>query len=549
MHLEEFNIWELLAGLGIFLFGMYLMEESIKKLSGRKLKYFIGKFTSSNIKGVLSGVGATAILQSSSAVSLMILAFVGAGIMTLENAFAVIIGSNIGTTATSWIVASIGFKVNIDALALPFIGIGGLMLIFLGSRERTANISKMMVGFGFLFLGLNYMKTSMEGLAAGLDISALQGSPAILFFLVGFVITSVIQSSSATMAIILTSVHSQILETGPAAAMVIGANVGTTLTVIIGSVGGDAEKKRVAASHFLFNFVTGIIALALLNPLIYLVFYKTGLESDPVIGVALFHTLFKFLGFLIFFPGIPVVIRLIRKAIPEKQDLNQVNLPGSLFEVPQAAVAAIREETAVLIQKVLEFNSQLMHLKNNIDDKATPAKYNLLAEYDRLKTRQSDLFMFGTRLQRENLNSQESEKLHNYLLAIKYATSSAKSLKDVNKDIEELREADPKIKSDIYQHLKKSVSDMYRRILALMEQTGEKKLIEALIAEKQHISALDHEITNRTADALKNDELQRDELTYILSVSRNVNQSNRQLFAAVRHLKLTQLEASIDEQL
>src|SRR5690606_28172695 len=161
-------------------------------------------------------------------------------------------GSNIGTTVTSWIVASIGFKVNIDALALPFIGIGGLMLIFLGSRERTANISKMMVGFGFLFLGLNYMKTSMEGLAAGLDISALQGSPAILFFLVGFVITSAIQSSSATMAIILTSVHSQILEAGPAAAMVIGANVGTTLTVIIGSVGGDAEKKRVAASHFLF---------------------------------------------------------------------------------------------------------------------------------------------------------------------------------------------------------------------------------------------------------------------------------------------------------
>ncbi len=537
MYLEEFNIWELLAGLGIFLFGMYLMEESIKKLSGRKLKYFIGKFTSSNIKGVLSGVGATAILQSSSAVSLMILAFVGAGIMTLENAFAVIIGSNIGTTVTSWIVASIGFKVNIDALALPFIGIGGLMLIFLGSRERTANISKMMVGFGFLFLGLNYMKTSMEGLAAGLDISALQGSPAILFFLVGFVITSVIQSSSATMAIILTSVHSQILETGPAAAMVIGANVGTTLTVIIGSVGGDAEKKRVAASHFLFNFVTGIIALALLNPLIYLVFYKTGLESDPVIGVALFHTLFKFLGFLIFFPGIPVVIRLIRKAIPEKQDLKQVNLPGSLLEVPQAAVAAIREETAILIQKVLEFNSQLMHVKNNVDDKAAPAKYNLPAEYDRLKTRQSDLFMFGTRLQRENLNSQESEKLHNYLLAIKYATSSAKSLKDVNKDIEELREADPKIKSDIYQHLKKSVSDMYRRILALMEQTGEKKLIEALIAEKQHISALDHEITNRTAGALKNDELQRDELTYILSVSRNVNQSNRQLFAAVRHLR------------
>ncbi|MGF1637465.1 MAG: Na/Pi cotransporter family protein [Cyclobacteriaceae bacterium] len=544
----EFNIWELVAGLGIFLFGMHLMEESIRKLSGRKLKYLIGKFTSTNFKGVLTGIGATALLQSSSAVTLMILAFVGAGIMTLENAFAVIIGSNIGTTVTSWIVASIGFKVNIDALALPFIGIGGLMLIFLGAKEKTASISKMFVGFGFLFLGLNYMKTAMEILAAGLDLTAFQGSHAALFFLVGFIITAAIQSSSATMAIILTSVHAHIIEVDAAVAMVIGANVGTTITVIIGSIGGEMEKKRVALSHFMFNFVTGVVAFAALKPLTMLVFDVFGFASDPVIGIALFHTLFKVIGFVIFFPTIFLVIRFIKKAIPEKPALNLVELPDSLVEVPQAALEALKDETTIFIKKVIEFNSQVLEI-NNAAKKTPSANYNFNQAYELLKKRQGELFIFGVKLQAEKLSALESEILHNYLHAMKYAMASAKSLKDVHKDFIEIRESGEAVKKDINDYIVKAAADIYIYFTTLLDVNEPDRLVADLVNEKMKMIAIDTEITSKTADALKSIGMNRDELTYLLSVNRNFNQSNRQLIAAMRDLKLAKNESAIYERL
>jgi phosphate:Na+ symporter len=170
---ESLDIWKLLAGLGIFLFGMFLMEESIKNLAGRSFKGFIRNSTKGILRSVASGTLVTGILQSSSAVSLMVLAFVGAGIMAMENAIGVILGSNLGTTVTAWIVAFFGFKVNIEDYSLPLIGLGGLGLIFLGKSVRYSNISKLLVGFGFLFMGLDYMKTSVEAMTQSFDVSSL----------------------------------------------------------------------------------------------------------------------------------------------------------------------------------------------------------------------------------------------------------------------------------------------------------------------------------------------------------------------------------------
>ena len=160
--LELFDEWKFLAGLGIFLFGMFMMEESVKQLAGRSFKTLIRRFTGTRTKGLATGVVTTAVLQSSSAVSLMVLAFVGAGLMPLANAIAVIMGAMIGTTCTAWIVALIGFQFKIDVFALPLIGIGGLGLIFFSGSARFVNISKLLAAFGFLFHGLDFMKTSVE---------------------------------------------------------------------------------------------------------------------------------------------------------------------------------------------------------------------------------------------------------------------------------------------------------------------------------------------------------------------------------------------------
>ena len=211
--------------------GMFLLEESIKKLSGRAFKRLIRLYTTGKVKSIFSGLFVTAILQSSSAVSLMVLAFVGAGIMAMENAIGVILGSNIGTTVTAWIVASIGFKVNIESFALPLIGMGGLGLIFLGKSEKYSNFSKLLVGFGFLFMGLDYMKTSVEVFATNFDLTTLPNYGIVVYVLIGLLLTAIMQSSSATLAIILTTLNAGIIEFDSATAMVIGANVGTTVTV------------------------------------------------------------------------------------------------------------------------------------------------------------------------------------------------------------------------------------------------------------------------------------------------------------------------------
>ncbi|MGF1670021.1 MAG: Na/Pi cotransporter family protein, partial [Balneolaceae bacterium] len=259
--LSEFELWTFLAGLGIFLFGMHMMEESIRLLSGGAFKSLIRRFTGTRPRAIFSGMTSTAILQSSSAVSLMVLAFVGAGIMSLTQAIAVMMGAKIGTTATAWIVAVFGFKMDIDAFSLPLIGIGGLGMIALARSPKYVNISKFLVAFGFLFMGLDYMKNSVDQISNMIDPAMFEGYGIVVFALVGMVLTAIMQSSSATIAIVLTMLFSGIISFASGAAMVIGANVGTTVTVLLGSIGALVSKKQAAVSLLVFTTTTAVLAL------------------------------------------------------------------------------------------------------------------------------------------------------------------------------------------------------------------------------------------------------------------------------------------------
>lgn len=237
--METFNLWKLLAGLGIFLFGISLMENSIRELAGKAFKTLIRRYTETQFSSILSGAFSTSILQSSSAVNLMVLAFVGAGIMSLHTAIGVILGANIGTTITAWIVAFFGFKISIESFALPLIAVGGLGFVVFSNSAKYLSISKLLIGFGLLFHGLDYMKTSVDQIAHIFDITMLAGHGLVIFLFAGIAFTAVMQSSSATIALILSGIYSGLLEFDAGAAMVIGANVGTTVTVMLGALGGD----------------------------------------------------------------------------------------------------------------------------------------------------------------------------------------------------------------------------------------------------------------------------------------------------------------------
>ena len=215
------DILKLCAGIGLFLLSMYLIEEALKNLSGRNFKLFLQRITKNRAGAVAGGAIVTGVLQSSSMVSLMVLAFVGAGVFTMKNAMAIILGANLGTTLDSWLVAGLGFKVNIEIAAYPAVFVGGLLLIIFNKRKSIQNISYFMIGFGLLFIALSFMKTAMEGQVTHFNLASYSSMPPLVFLGIGFMITLLVQSSSVTMALTLSALHVGAISFLPAAALVL----------------------------------------------------------------------------------------------------------------------------------------------------------------------------------------------------------------------------------------------------------------------------------------------------------------------------------------
>lgn len=307
MQQSFITIGMLLGGLGLFLLAVKFITDGLKLASGHTLLSRLSKWTRSPVYGILTGLTITAIVQSSSAVTVATIGFVNAGLITLYQALGIVFGTNIGTTMTAWLVAIIGYKFNVDVFALPMIGLG-VFLQLTNSNTRRASFGMALAGFGLFFLGIDVLKDAFEGIATILELQrfTIDGVAAVLLYLgIGFLLTVVTQSSSAAIAITLTAATGGILGLYAAAAMIIGANVGTTSTAGIAVIGATPNAKRVAAAHVIFNVATGIVALITL-PVLFLIVKSTsrllGLEDIPAITLALFHTVFNILGVLLILP-------------------------------------------------------------------------------------------------------------------------------------------------------------------------------------------------------------------------------------------------------
>ena len=270
------QIFTLLGALGMFLYGMNLMSSGLQKAAGEKLRGFLSAMTSNPLKGVLTGLGITAIIQSSSATTVMVVSFVNAGLLTLVQAIGVIMGANIGTTITAWMVAWLGFKADISILAIPLMLFG--FLFSNSKKDQRKNIGELIVGFCLLFLGLSFMKESVPDLRQTPEVlefvstwSAHGFGSVLLFLLFGTILTLVLQSSSATMAITLIMLSMGWIPFGMACAMVLGENIGTTITANIAASIGNTQAKRAAMSHTIFNVFGVLWALILFNPFLKLV--------------------------------------------------------------------------------------------------------------------------------------------------------------------------------------------------------------------------------------------------------------------------------------
>ncbi|MCW9023669.1 MAG: Na/Pi symporter [Gammaproteobacteria bacterium] len=297
----------LVGGLGLFLLAVNMITDGLRLAAGHTLRDILAKWTRTPAHGIITGLSITAIVQSSSAVTVAIIGFVNAGLITMRQALGVVYGANMGSTMTGWLVAMVGFNIKLEIFALPILGIG-MLLRLTGGDSRRASFGTALVGFGLFFIGIDVLKETFEGLATAVDLETLtvDGIAGVfLYVAIGFLMTVLTQSSAASIAIILTAATGGILSLNAAAAMVIGANVGTTSTALIAAIGATSNAQRVAAAHIMFNVSTGMVALIIL-PLLFWIVKITGellgLEDIPAVTLALFHTTFNILGVLLMWP-------------------------------------------------------------------------------------------------------------------------------------------------------------------------------------------------------------------------------------------------------
>ena len=362
----------LLGALGMFLYGMNLMSSGLQKAAGNRLRNLLSAMTSSPIKGVLTGLGITTIIQSSSATTVMVVGFVNATLLTINQAIGVIMGANIGTTVTAWLISLLGFKTDISVLAVPLMAIGFVLSI--AKREKYRNISEFIIGFSLLFLGLSLMKSSVPDLRETPEIlSFIQqwtgyGFGSVLIFLVfGTVLTLVLQSSSATMALTLIMMSLGWIPFDMAAAMVLGENIGTTITANIAAAVGNPNARRAALAHTAFNVFGVIWALILYRPFLSfigliitwlgypnptLIDYSATIEAGSeqsvaaLYGISMLHTLFNTINTCILIWFIPLIVKFVSWAIKTKPEEEEQTIRLKFINAGPMGTAELAIEEA-----------------------------------------------------------------------------------------------------------------------------------------------------------------------------------------------------------
>jgi phosphate:Na+ symporter len=339
----------LLGGIGLFLLGMILMTEGLKSAAGDALRSGLARFTGGPARAVVSGAGITALVQSSSATVVTTIGFVSAGLLSFTQAVGVIFGANLGTTSTGWIVSLLGLKLSVGAVALPLVGVGALARFLL--HGRAASLGLALAGFGVIFVGIDVLQEAMASLAGTVQPGRIPGGTLagrVLLVGAGVAMTVILQSSSAAVATTLTALHSGAIDLGQATMLVIGQNVGTTVTAALASLGASVPARRTGVAHIVFNLVTGAAAFLLAPVFVFLVEDAALLPGarDPAVALAAFHTAFNALGVALLLPVAPRFAALVIRMVPERGPRLTRHLDPSVARLPAVALEAARRTVA-----------------------------------------------------------------------------------------------------------------------------------------------------------------------------------------------------------
>lgn len=524
------DVQQIGAGVAIFLFGMLSMDEGFKAFTGGTLERMLSASTNRLWKSLGFGVLATTLVQSSSLVSVVTISFLSSGLLELVQGIGIIFGANIGTTTGAWLVSAIGLKVKISSYAMPMLMVG--IVLVMQNQKTAKGIGHILTGLGFLFLGIHFMKEGFEAFRAAIDLSAYAMSGwqgLLLYTLFGVVATVIMQSSHATLVLIITALATGQVSYENAIALAIGANIGTTITAIVGALGANAAGKQLAAAHLVFNGLTAMVALVFVQPLIQLVEVTSAWlgigAQEYALKLSLFHTIFNVLGVLLMLPFIRQLARVLKQLIGDERR-QEINLPTHrpdlrtepvkakfvsqvVMNHPDTALSAIIEEMSRLWSNAIAVMSYALFLNRSDVESELPMDLILArSEVHENTSNIEDLYLRYIRplntaiIEASNrvpkpLSKKQSESLFAMKLACRDLVNAIKDVKHLQKNVVSYHNSEIAEIKQTYHQFRLQLASLLHNCQNILQYPDE---AEALIAfSEQRKRLLDQDIVRNGA--------------------------------------------------
>ncbi len=565
---------EIAAGVAIFLFGMLSLEEGFKAFTGGVLEKLLRKTTNKLWKSLCFGVVSTSVMQSSSLVSVITISFLSAGLISLAAGVGIIFGANLGTTTGAWLVAGFGLKIKISAYAMPML-VFGIVLVFQKAKELKGS-GYILSGLGFLFLGIHYMKEGFETFKGSFDLTAyaVSGYPGVMLFaLIGVFATVVMQSSHATLVLIITALAAQQITYENALALAIGANIGTTITAILGSLSANVDGRRLAGAHLIFNVVTAAVAIAFiyqLTGLVDVISSWVGIANDNyTLKLAVFHSIFNGLGIVLMLPAINKMVsflqRVIKPRILTAAEPRYLNFSTS--GLADTAIEAVRMETLHLYDNASEIIAEGISLnlkdilsqspiEETVERARKPVSFDIDERYaHNVKELYSKIVEYISHAQ-SNLSPRQSDELFALRAAGRDIVEAIKDTKHLQKNLSVYLTSENEAIRNEYDNIRANLANALRQLDTVRRQGGDANASLSLdsikIGMKQHdrdlnsrLSTLirDHLISAPMSISLMNDS------GYAYHVTKNLVKMGEVLFStAESQLRDAERSVSLNEE-
>ena len=490
MEYSFYDFLKLIGSLGLFLYGMKIMSEGLQKVAGDRLRSILTAMTTNRVTGVLTGVLITALIQSSSATTVMVVSFVNAGLLTLAESISVIMGANIGTTVTAWIISIFGFKVDMSAFALPLLAIA-LPLIFSGKSHRKS-VGEFIFGFSFLFMGLAYLKANAPDLNANPDMLAFVQNytdmgffSVLLFLFIGTVLTMIVQASAATMAITLIMCANGWISLELGAALVLGENIGTTITANLAALTANTQAKRAALAHFVFNVFGVIWVLVIFHPFIEFVnlivdnfFHYNNSEVDMSYKLSAFHSVFNICNVCVLIWGVKFIERTVCALIRPKEEDEEPRLrfiTGGMLSTAELSILQARKEIHLFAERTHRMFGMVQDLLHTDKDDDFNKLFSRIEKYENISDNMElEIANYLNQVSEGRLSSESKLQIRAMLREVTEIESIGDSCYNLARTISRKRQTNQEFTEKQYEHIHcmmKLTNDAISQMIVVVEKT------------------------------------------------------------------------------